>query len=192
MAQLQKLSSDSSLISSPCGIVHLNAIAPGQDTADTVSRCCGVTLTLQPKMGTLLEMSLRDLADIRESLQEETEAFRHVVLGVGNSLRELVALSYGQEVSRVFAVLTTGSQSAAPFPVLQLGVRLDKLAVCSFFRLVPSRILYLPPYACGSAPSRAGYAAEGSHSGPHADPASARFDCACTDVVTGGDGSRGT
>ena len=52
-------------------------------------------------MGTLLEMSLRDLADIRESLQEETEAFRHVVLGVGNSLRELVALSYGQEVGLV-------------------------------------------------------------------------------------------
>lgn len=49
-------------------------------------------------MGTLLEMSLRDLADIRESLQEETEAFRHVVLGVGNSLRELLALSLGHEV----------------------------------------------------------------------------------------------
>lgn len=53
---------------------------------------------VQPGQSPLLEQSLRDLAEIRESLQEETEAFRHVVVSTGNGLREALASAAGEEV----------------------------------------------------------------------------------------------
>ena len=42
---------------------------------------------------------MKDLAEIRQSLQEETEAFRHVVVSTGNGLREAMASAAGDEVS---------------------------------------------------------------------------------------------
>lgn len=49
----------------------------------------------------LLERSLRDLADVRQSLQEETEAFRHVVVATANGLREALAAAEGREPPRL-------------------------------------------------------------------------------------------
>ncbi|WWC60878.1 uncharacterized protein I303_103454 [Kwoniella dejecticola CBS 10117] len=67
------------------GLVLLNPIPAGR---------------LQPIASTsspLLEQTLKDLTDTRESLQEETEAFRHVVVSTGNALREALAASQGKE-----------------------------------------------------------------------------------------------
>jgi hypothetical protein len=48
----------------------------------------------------LLEAGLRDLSDLRASLQEEAEAFRHVVVSTANGLNEALAAAEGRE-SRV-------------------------------------------------------------------------------------------
>ncbi|BEJ12383.1 hypothetical protein CspHIS471_0208430 [Cutaneotrichosporon sp. HIS471] len=48
----------------------------------------------------LLEAGLRDLSDLRTSLQEEAEAFRHVCVSTANGLNEALAASQGRE-SRV-------------------------------------------------------------------------------------------
>jgi hypothetical protein len=53
---------------------------------------------IQPTQHALLEQSVKDLAEIRRSLQEETEAFRHVVVSTGNQLREVLAAAEGKEV----------------------------------------------------------------------------------------------
>lgn len=47
----------------------------------------------------LLEQSLRDLAQVRRGLEEEGEAFRHVLVSTGNALRETLAFADGKEVS---------------------------------------------------------------------------------------------
>lgn len=54
---------------------------------------------VKPGQSPLLEQSLKDLAEIRQSLQEETEAFRHVVVSTGNGLREVLSVAAGKEVS---------------------------------------------------------------------------------------------
>ncbi|TYJ52148.1 hypothetical protein B9479_007245 [Cryptococcus floricola] len=69
----------------PQGLVLLNPIPAG--------RIQPVAVTQSP----LLEQTLRDLTDIQSSLQEETEAFRHVTVTTGNALREALAASMGQE-----------------------------------------------------------------------------------------------
>lgn len=56
---------------------------------------------MQTGQAPLLEQSLRDLAEIRQGLEEETEAFRHVVVSTGNLLREALAAASGSEVSRL-------------------------------------------------------------------------------------------
>ncbi|KAL7424248.1 hypothetical protein Q5752_001835 [Cryptotrichosporon argae] len=45
----------------------------------------------------LLEQSLKELAEIRAGLQEETDAFRHVIVSTANGLRDALALSRSQE-----------------------------------------------------------------------------------------------
>ncbi|GMK55111.1 hypothetical protein CspeluHIS016_0201670 [Cutaneotrichosporon spelunceum] len=45
----------------------------------------------------LLEAGLRDLSDLRASLQEEAEAFRHVCVSTANGLNEALAASEGRE-----------------------------------------------------------------------------------------------
>ncbi|WVF71962.1 hypothetical protein IAT40_006772 [Kwoniella sp. CBS 6097] len=67
------------------GLVLLNPIPAG--------RIQPVAATQSP----LLEQTLRDLVDIRESLQEESEAFRHVVVSTANGLMEALAASQGEE-----------------------------------------------------------------------------------------------
>jgi len=52
----------------------------------------------QPTQPPLLEQSIKELAEIRQSLQEETEAFRHVVVSTGNGLRDAMALAADDEV----------------------------------------------------------------------------------------------
>ncbi|WVR05359.1 hypothetical protein IAU60_002373 [Kwoniella sp. DSM 27419] len=104
LAQITK-SGDSSGAQRPQGLVLLNPIAPGrlQPTASTQSP--------------LLEQALRDLADIRESLQEEAEAFRSVVVSAGNGLMEALAASAAQEAParlmqhQFFTISSTGSRS---------------------------------------------------------------------------------
>lgn len=49
----------------------------------------------------LLESSLRSLSDLRASLQEEVEAYRHVVLSTANGLSEAVAAGAGREAPRL-------------------------------------------------------------------------------------------
>lgn len=49
----------------------------------------------------LLESGLRDLADLRASLQEEVEAFRHVVLAAANGLNEAIAAGEGRDAPRL-------------------------------------------------------------------------------------------
>ncbi|WRT67356.1 uncharacterized protein IL334_004327 [Kwoniella shivajii] len=78
-SQNQKTSSSSS------GLILLNPIPAG--------RIQPIASTASP----LLEQTLRDLTDMRESLQEETEAFRHVVVSTGNALREAIAASQGKD-----------------------------------------------------------------------------------------------
>ncbi|WWD01162.1 hypothetical protein V866_008101 [Kwoniella sp. B9012] len=84
LSQLSKQSESQSQQRSS-GLVLLNPIPAGriQPVASTVSP--------------LLEQTLKDLTDIRESLQEETEAFRTVVVSTGNALREALAASQGKE-----------------------------------------------------------------------------------------------
>ncbi|OCF55871.1 hypothetical protein L486_06627 [Kwoniella mangroviensis CBS 10435] len=84
LSQLSK-QSDSQSQQKSSGLVLLNPIPAGriQTVASTVSP--------------LLEQTLKDLTDIRESLQEETEAFRTVVVSTGNALREALAASQGKE-----------------------------------------------------------------------------------------------
>ncbi|WVQ78472.1 hypothetical protein IAT38_000558 [Cryptococcus sp. DSM 104549] len=85
LGQLTKANNDSSMAGRSQGLVLLNPIPAGR---------------IQPVAATqslLLEQTLRELSDIRESLQEETEAFRHVVVSTGNGLREALAAAYGQE-----------------------------------------------------------------------------------------------
>ncbi|WVW82844.1 hypothetical protein I302_104856 [Kwoniella bestiolae CBS 10118] len=67
------------------GLVLLNPIPAG--------RIQPISSTSSP----LLEQTLKDLTEIRESLQEETEAFRTVVVSTGNALREALAASQGKE-----------------------------------------------------------------------------------------------
>ncbi|OCF44171.1 hypothetical protein I317_01963 [Kwoniella heveanensis CBS 569] len=67
------------------GLILLNPIPAG--------RIQPVAATQSP----LLEQTLRDLVDIRESLQEETEAFRHVVVSTANGLLEALAASRAEE-----------------------------------------------------------------------------------------------
>ncbi|WWC69229.1 uncharacterized protein I206_103166 [Kwoniella pini CBS 10737] len=67
------------------GLVLLNPIPAG--------RTQPIASTSSP----LLEQTLKELTEIRESLQEETEAFRHVVVSTGNALREALAASQGKE-----------------------------------------------------------------------------------------------
>ncbi|WWD16154.1 hypothetical protein CI109_100579 [Kwoniella shandongensis] len=85
LAQLAKISNDQTIMAKPQGLMLLNPIPSGgiQPVAATQSP--------------LLEQTLRDLSDIRESLQEETEAFRHVVVSTGNGLREALAAAQGQD-----------------------------------------------------------------------------------------------
>lgn len=59
---------------------------------------------IQPTQHALLEQSVKDLAEIRRSLQEETEAFRYVVVSTGNQLREVLAAADGNEVRLVHQV----------------------------------------------------------------------------------------
>ncbi|WVQ69849.1 uncharacterized protein L199_008070 [Kwoniella botswanensis] len=84
LSQLSKQSESQSQQRSS-GLVLLNPIPAGriQPVASTVSP--------------LLEQTLKDITDIRESLQEETEAFRTVVVSTGNALREAIAASQGKE-----------------------------------------------------------------------------------------------
>ncbi|WVO20922.1 uncharacterized protein IAS62_002223 [Cryptococcus decagattii] len=84
-AQLAKMGSDPTIANRPQGLILLNPIPAG--------RMRPVAASQSP----LLEQTLRDLSDIRGSLQEETEAFRHVVVSTGNALREALAASRGQE-----------------------------------------------------------------------------------------------
>ncbi|KAK4687754.1 hypothetical protein P7C73_g2366, partial [Tremellales sp. Uapishka_1] len=80
----------------------------------------GVRIAAGPGQSPLLEQSLRELADIRESLQEETEAFRHVIVSTGNGLREALALAAGEEPphrlaqAQFFASPTASSASVRP------------------------------------------------------------------------------
>ncbi|KAK8869584.1 hypothetical protein IAR55_000151 [Kwoniella newhampshirensis] len=90
LSQLAKMSSDATVMTRPHGLVLLNPIPAG--------RIQPVAATQSP----LLEQTLRDLSDIRESLQEETEAFRHVVVSTGNGLREALAAAAGQETPARF------------------------------------------------------------------------------------------
>ncbi|OXG21666.1 hypothetical protein C366_01349 [Cryptococcus neoformans Tu401-1] len=83
--QLAKIGSDPTIANRPQGFVLLNPIPAG--------RIQPVAASQSP----LLEQTLRDFSDIRASLQEETEAFRHVVVSIGNALREALAASSGQE-----------------------------------------------------------------------------------------------
>ncbi|WVN86665.1 uncharacterized protein L203_101836 [Cryptococcus depauperatus CBS 7841] len=85
LAQLTKVGNDSSVASKPQGLILLNPIPPG--------RIQPVSITHSP----LLEQTLLDLTDIRAGLQEETEAFRHVVVTTGNALQEALAASRGKE-----------------------------------------------------------------------------------------------
>ncbi|WVQ71848.1 hypothetical protein IAR50_001390 [Cryptococcus sp. DSM 104548] len=84
LGQLAKVG-DSNMGHKPQGLVLLNPIPAG--------RVQPVAVTQSP----LLEQTLRDLTDIQTSLQEETEAFRHVAVTTGNALREALAASMGQE-----------------------------------------------------------------------------------------------
>ena len=61
----------------------------------------GRVFTPQTESDPLLEQSLRDLIEIRQSLQEETEAFRHVVVTAGNSMRDALAAHAGEDVSAI-------------------------------------------------------------------------------------------
>lgn len=49
----------------------------------------------------ILERGLRDLADLRASLQEETQAFRHVIVATANGIRDALAASTGEEARRI-------------------------------------------------------------------------------------------
>ncbi|CAK9784519.1 hypothetical protein CC85DRAFT_326057 [Cutaneotrichosporon oleaginosum] len=60
----------------------------------------GASAPAAPGALPLLEAGLRDLSDLRASLQEEAEAFRHVVVSTANGLSEALAASEGKE-SRV-------------------------------------------------------------------------------------------
>ena len=65
----------------------------------------------------LLEQSVKDLAEIRQGLQEEAEAFRHVVVATSNALREALAAREGQDVSILplaFAVKEAADKKAPP------------------------------------------------------------------------------
>ncbi|WWD09906.1 hypothetical protein V865_008035 [Kwoniella europaea PYCC6329] len=84
LSQLSKQSESQSQQRSS-GLVLLNPIP--------ASKIQPVASTVSP----LLEQTLKDLTDIRESLQEETEAFRTVVVSTGNALREALAASQGKE-----------------------------------------------------------------------------------------------
>ena len=52
----------------------------------------------QPSQGRLVEQSVKDLAEIRANLQEESDAFRHVAVSTGNALREVLALAHRENV----------------------------------------------------------------------------------------------
>lgn len=83
-----KISNDSTTISRPQGLTLLNPISGGRSAPSS------------PAQPVLLETSLRDLAEIRQGLQEETEAFRHVAVSAGNALREALAARDGLDVIR--------------------------------------------------------------------------------------------
>lgn len=91
-AQLLRLSNDASLLTRPQGLIMLNPISG--------SRAHPVA----PHQPSLFEQSVRDLEDLRQGLQEETEAFRHVVVSTGNALREALAARDGLEVRLLFCV----------------------------------------------------------------------------------------
>ncbi|ORY28317.1 Afadin and alpha-actinin-binding-domain-containing protein [Naematelia encephala] len=84
-SQLNKIASDASLVSRPQGLILLNPITSGRSHP------------VAPGQPALLEQSLRELAEIRQSLQEETEAFRHVIVSTANGLKEAIALAAGEE-----------------------------------------------------------------------------------------------
>ena len=58
-----------------------------------------------------MEQTIRDLVEIRQSLQEETEAFRHVLVSTGNALREVIAEANGEEVSQTIPVTELTKQT---------------------------------------------------------------------------------
>jgi hypothetical protein len=96
--------------------------------------CHADTTRRQAGESSLLEQSLRDLAAVREGLQEESDAFRHVIVSAANGLRDILAVAAGREVRdfhlanvpSVHRTLTSppsGSASDARDPVLLTSLR---------------------------------------------------------------------
>ena len=109
---MAKIINDASLLTRPQGLVLLNPIAGGR------------TRPVAPPQPILLEQSIKDLAEIRQSLQEEAEAFRHVVVSAGNGMREALAAREGIDVSVAILSpyllkprLTSGATTPASNPV---------------------------------------------------------------------------
>ncbi|EIW70060.1 hypothetical protein TREMEDRAFT_30323, partial [Tremella mesenterica DSM 1558] len=103
LTQIARFNNDATLLSRPHGVTILNPIPSNRNIPTHVSSA------------PMIEQALRDLAEIRESLQEETEAFRHVVISAGNGLREAIAAYKGEEMPprfghvQFFAPLTASS-----------------------------------------------------------------------------------
>jgi hypothetical protein len=87
VAQLSRISGDATLSSRPQGLTLLNAVPAGR------------IAPAAPALPALVEQSMKELNEIRQALQAETESFRHVILSTGNGLREAVAMGAQQEVS---------------------------------------------------------------------------------------------
>lgn len=76
----------------------------------------GGTAPVAPGPLPLLEQALADLADIRQSLQEETEAFRTVVLSAANSLQEALSAGMGDEPPHRILQAEFFAMDTAAFP----------------------------------------------------------------------------
>ncbi|GFZ45799.1 hypothetical protein JCM24511_03529 [Saitozyma sp. JCM 24511] len=104
-ARLTRLSSEN-VQSKQQGLCLLNPIAPSRSAP------------LAAGESSLLEQSLRDLAVVREGLQEESDAFRHVIVSAANGLRDILAVAAGRDApprmheTQFFSPLFAPSRSA--------------------------------------------------------------------------------
>jgi hypothetical protein len=91
---------------------------------------------------------------VREGLQEESDAFRHVIVSAANGLRDILAVAAGRDVSDFtwqtqYQPLSTdplsGSASDARDPILLTSFRAKSFRPIVSYSDSPIRLLYLAP-----------------------------------------------
>ncbi|ORX33782.1 Afadin and alpha-actinin-binding-domain-containing protein [Kockovaella imperatae] len=83
--QLARIAGDPTVPSKPQGLIILNPVTANRSHP------------IAPAQSTLVEQTVKDLAEIRATLQEEADAFRHVVVSTANTMRDIIAAAEARE-----------------------------------------------------------------------------------------------